>query len=251
MNNDKNKEAFEGLRDSQNELQKELSDARNMRVNLQLGNIDKYQKFVQKIGELSFAVGAAIVPVVIVRGSDKVSNLCFVLVGVGLYMLNGILSLWHAKNVLETNVNDTPFIGLDEEIYTYPVIYAISKLLLDYNNKDYQEEYKKMCLSCIKKNQEQENCEKTKRSKIDSWIDVLLADFAIASLLVAKAVWIFGNLIYWITFTAIILLIILLGTVSYIKTWQNQVNLKLKQEKLVDIKSVYQNWIEYNKVCNL
>lgn len=242
MNDEETKDVLKSLETSRNGLQKQLSDARNMRANLQLSNIDKYREFIQKMGELSFIIGAAIVPVVIVRGSDKVSNLGFVLAGVGLYLLNGVLSLWHVKSVLERNADDIPFIGLNEEINTYPIINAQNKLLFDIRNNNYQKEYKDANLNCIKYAQEPENDKTKPDSKISFWIDILLTIFVIASLLVAKAVWIFSDLAYEITFATVILLMILLGLISYIKTLQNQMNLKLKQNELAHIKKDYQDW---------
>lgn len=237
-----NDKALNALKSTRDNLQKALDEAIKDRASFQLAARDRYREFTQKIGEISFLIGAALVPIVIASGPDKVSYLGFVLAGVGLYLLNGILALWHVKTMLERDSSDAPFIGLDSEIYTYPVIYAHNKLLFDLNDESYREEYKKVNLNFIEWARKNESSENRPRPKASYWMDVLLSGFVIASLLVARAVWMFGELAYWIVFIVVFLLISVLLRASSVKLHTNHKNLEEKQEKLARIRREYQVW---------
>lgn len=240
MNDQEIKEVLNGLTARRDELQAQMSDARHMRAKLRIDNIDKYREFIQKIGELSFVFGAALVPVIIVSGSDKVSNINFVLLGVGLYLLNGLISLWLSKTILERSVDSAPFVGLEEEVHTYPVINAHNKLLFDLKSEDFQEQYRKSSLGFIE--WAQGAGEEKKKPKVSLWLDALITSFVFASLLVAKSVWTFGEIAYWITFVVIFLFMIMLMVTGYIKARQNQITLQAKNDELARVKKDYQDW---------
>lgn len=246
MNKEETSEVLEALASKRDQLEQHMVRAREMRSKLRLDNIDKYKDFLQKIGELSFVIGSAIVPIIIVSGADKVSNLGFVLTGVGLYLLNGFLSLWLAKSVLERSVDDAPFVGLEEEIHTYPIIHAHNKLLFDLNNKDYQEEYRKTSLELIEWAQVTGDEQRGKKIKVTIWLDALLAVFVVASLLVAKTVWSSSDKLYWTAFALVFLIMTVITAVGYVRARQNQTTLKSKSEELAKIKRDYQDWHNKN-----
>lgn len=240
MNEAEKKEVSEGLTDARNNLQAGMSKARDMRVDLQLANIDKHREFLQKVGELSFTFGAAIIPLIIVTNANKnIKSIVYVFVGVALYLLNGLLAFWKSKAIMERNADDAPYVGLDEEIHTYPVIHAHNKLLFDLENKEYQEEYRQASLATL---EWAPTALPTKKPKVSVWLDVLLIDFVVASLLIVRAVWPYSNLLYWIVFAAVVVFMAALTVVSYVKSWQSQVLLQAKREKLAEIKAEYQRW---------
>lgn len=238
MDEAESKKALEAKRD---ELQKIMSEARKQRADLRLENIDKYVVFLQKLGELSLLFGAAIVPLIIVGHSDtnKVQHLDFVIIGVGLYLLNGLVSLWRSKHIFERNADDAPYVGLDEEIHTYPIINAHNKLLFELYNKDYQEEYRQASINFL---EWAHNGTTLPKPRVSVLLDVLLINFVIASLLVVRAAWPYPVSIYWWSFGVISLFVVALTVISYIKSWQSQVILENKRKTLADIKAKYQEW---------
>ncbi len=238
MDKEEEKEVKTGLAAKRDELQKTMSQARHQKANLQLANIDKYRDFLQKLGELSFVFGAAIVPLIIVSNPDKVNHLEFV-VGAGLYLLNGLLALWRSKQILERNADDAPYIGLDEEIHTYPVINAHNKLLLEHENKNYQKEYVKASLDFLNW---ATNDTPQSQPRISLWLDALLINFVIASLFIVRAAWPYSSKLYWAVFAVIAICMVTLTIVSYIKSWQSQKRLIAKRKDLADIKFEYQKW---------
>lgn len=239
MDKEEEKEVKAGLAAKRDELQKTMSQARHQRATLQLANIDRYRDFLQKLGELSFVFGAAIVPLIIVSNPDKVNHLGFVVAGVGLYLLNGLLALWRSKQILERNADDAPYIGLEEEIHTYPVINAHNKLLLEHTNKDYQKEYVKASTDFLNW---ATNDAPQSQPKISLWLDALLINFVIASLFIVRAAWTYSSKLYWTVFAIIAVSMVVLTIISYIKSWQSQKQLKTKRKNLADIKRKYQEW---------
>jgi hypothetical protein len=239
MDKKEQEEVKTGLATRRDELQKTMSEARHQRATLQLANIDKYRDFLQKLGELSFVFGAAIVPLIIVSNPDKVNHLGFVVVGVGLYLINGLLALWRSKQILERNADDAPYIGLEEELYTYPIINVHNKLILELENKDFQEEYVKTNLEFL--NWATQDTPES-QPKVSLWLDGLLINFVIASLFIVKAAWIYPTKLYWVVFFVIAASMVGLTVYGYIKSKQSQTRLETKRKKLAAIKSDYQKW---------
>lgn len=240
MTSEEKKQVLQGLAHSRDVLQETMRKAREQRVTLQLGNIDKCRDFLQKLGELSFAFGAAIIPLIIVtHAGDKIRSLPYVLIGVALYLLNGLLALWKSKLILERNADDAPHVGLEEEIYTYPVIHAHNKLLFDLENMEYLEEYRSTSLAVV---EWAPTATKGEKPRISLWSDLLLINFVVASILIIKAVWAYSTLAYWIIFAVAVLLMVVLTIISYMRAWKNQLQLKSKREKLAAIKAEYQKW---------
>jgi len=244
MSDDEIKEVQKGLEGKRDSLQAILQDARKVRVSLQLSNIDKYRDFLQRLGELSFAFGAAILPLVLVTHKDgDIPYLGYVIVGVCIYLINGLLSLWRSKDILERNGDDTPYIGLDEEIRTYPVIHAHNKLLFDLENEKYQKEYKSASLAYLKWAPEAAT---TKILKPSLWLDVLLIAFVVASFLIVRVLWPYDDRLYWISFAVLLIIMAILTKVSYGRSSKSQLELNNKRKKLARIKKKYQDWHNKN-----
>lgn len=250
MTEDEAKEVKTGLQAKRDELQQAMHEARDARVKLQLGNMDKHRDFLQKIGELSFVLGAAIAPVILAtHASEKVDHLGFVIAGAALYLLNGLLALWRSKEMLERNADDAPFVGLNEEIHTYPLIHAHNKLLFDLDDETYREEYRKTSLEAVDGlNSLQPD---QTRPKVSLWLDALLANFVLASLLIARAVWPqHATWVYWLIFGVALTTIAVLTVIGYMRAWKSQLLLQTKREKLAAIKAEYQEWHNTNILKN-
>jgi hypothetical protein len=240
MTSDEEKEIKEGLTSTRDNLQSVLGEARKLRSEIRISNRDRFREFQQKIGELSFAFGAAIVPLVIVtHANESIKDVTYVLVGVTLYLLNGLTAMWRTKTILEQDADDAPHIGLEEEITTYPVIYGLNKLLFDLDNTDYQQEYLEAQQAVPRTTPTESGKVKVKANFTG---DGLLLVFVVASLLVTRPVWPYKSWIYWLVFAAVILFVLILAGLSYLRTWKNQINLNQKREKLAGIKSEYEKW---------
>jgi hypothetical protein len=236
MKPDEEKEIKEGLAASRDQLQGIMADARRERADIRLSNRDKFRAFQQKLGELSFTFGAAIVPLVIVTHATKdIKHLTYVLIGVALYLLNGLVAMWRTKSLLEQDADDAPHIGLDEEIMTYPVINALNKLLYDLSNEDYQQEY-------VNAQQQIPRAIPSEKSKANFTGDMLLLTFIAASLLVIRPVWPYTSWAYWVVFAVVIVFVAALAALSYVRTRENRLKLKAKRDKLNEIKTGYQQW---------
>ncbi len=176
---------IEKLKPERDKLQSQLDEIRDLRMNISLTNRDKRREFLMKIGELSLLVGAAITPVIIVADST-VSFQEFAVIGVGLYLLNGILALWRCKTLLYQDAEDAPQVGLDQEIMLEPVIHAYNKLLFDPSSKAYQDEYVAASKSLLDESQEIQN--QKQKARLDFWADMVLYGFVLATLFVARTI---------------------------------------------------------------
>lgn len=244
MTSDEKKEVLQGLTEQRDNLQQTMNEAHHTKAKLMLQNREKQAEFLQKLGELSFTFGAAIVPIIIIsHSSNKVTHLPYVLVGVAIYILNGLVALWQLKAKLEKDADDTPFVGLDEQIMAYPVINSLNKLLLDVDNEDYQKEYWQAANNATKSDATDSTA--STKPKANFLLDLVILDFVIASLFVIRAVWSYGTAWYWVAFSLTILFIIALTTLSYIRTIKNQFKLQTKKATLQKIRAGYQDW--FNK----
>lgn len=240
MTSEEEKEIKEGLQATRNNLQNIMSEARHQRAEIRLSNRDKAREFLQRVGELSFTLGAAIIPLVLITHAGKdIRHITFALAGVALYLLNGLVALWKTKTLLEQDADDAPHVGLDEEISAYPVINALNKLLYDLHDEGYQQEYKQAQQAVPRTVTSQTGKEKTRASFI---IDILLTNFVIASLLITRTVWPYSASAYWFVFIVILLFIAILVWTSYKRTSENQAKLRDKHKKLAEIKGAYQEW---------
>lgn len=229
------------------ELLRTASEARNLRTSLRLENRGKQADFLQKIGELSFAFGGAIVPVLIIsHTADTVSHSSYVLIGLAIYLMSGIVALWKVKTQIEQDADDTPWVGIKEELMIYPVTNAINKLLSDLDNDSYKKEYLDACGYVTDSGTTADG--KPSKPKASFWLDVAILNFVIASLFVVRAIWHYGTGWYWLMFGISVLLILILMTVSYRRTIKNQKNLQTEREKLQNIKNDSQTW--FNNTFN-
>jgi hypothetical protein len=243
MTNDEEKELKDGLTSERNIYEKIMSEARGKRAELRLQNRDKHTDFLQKVGELSFTFGAAIIPLIfITHSASNIKSLVYILIGVGIYLLNGVIALWKNKSVIEQDADDSPHVGLDEEINTYPIINSINKLLTDISSDDHKDEYVKSKKDFL---EFAFSIKSDFKAKATFWLDLVILNFVLASLVVGRALWPYNQIVYWIGFAAIILIMVGLITLSYIRTIRNQMNLHIKKERLAKIKADYQDW--YNK----
>lgn len=239
---EEDKEIKAGLTEVRNNLQGILADGRKTRAEIRIDNQKSHKDFLQKIGDLSFAFGAAVIPVLIATHAKfNVNHIAFIFVGVFIYLLNGMLALFRIKSLLERDANDAPYIALEEEIQTYPVINALNKLLYELDNKEYQQEY---ITAQATVTEGDKGIPKT-MSRIDFTSDLAVTLFVLASLFVIRSAWPFNIWIFWITFALVVSIVIIQAVVSYVRARESAIKLVAKREKLRGIRDSYQDW--YNR----
>jgi hypothetical protein len=241
MTNEEEKEIKQAITKDRNYLQAHMADTRRLRMELRLQGRVRYTDFLQKIGELSLVFGAAIVPLILVtNANENIKYPLFVFTGAALYLVNGILALWATKEKIEQDGNDSPHVGLDEEIHTYPIINAKNKLLLELDNQDHLTEHQKAENDLLSWAQTIE----TRKSPLIFWVEILLLNFVTATTLVAGTVWPYSLKSYWIAFGAIIIFLVALVIIGYKRALKTQSELEAKHKKLAKIKGDYSKWRE-------
>lgn len=220
-------------------LQRQMDDARELRMNFQLQNREKRITFLQKIGELSFAFGGAIVPAIMFVGQgDRVKYPIYVLTGVGLYLMSGVTAFWRVKTLLDQDGDDAPHIGLDEEILTYPIIYANTKLLWDPDKKEYWNER----VTAEGLLRESSGTQEKTGGRIEWWSDALLFIFVLASLLIARSLWPYSTLIYLCLVGTVMLFFVGFGITGYVRSLKSMHKLQAKRDKLSTIRRDFEHW---------
>jgi hypothetical protein len=228
----------EGLGNERDAQQANLDKAREMRTDLSLKTRDRYIDFLQKLGELSLTFGAAMIPLIIATNARKdIKTPTFALLGAAMYLMNGVLGIWLTKMKIEQDADDTPFIGLNEEIMTYPLIYAKNKLILEPNSVDFANEH-----IDAEWNITNQPVMEARKKRPSLWTDVLSFNFVVASILIAGTLWPYKMLWYWLGFVAVILVMLLLIKLDYKHAVTKQQELEEKRKKLAGIKSEFGEW---------
>jgi len=234
---DKEKMELAKKRDS---LQNTMNESRSMRAQIKLTVRGNYRDFVQKIGELSFLLGAAIIPLLLTRSNETASHINYLLIGVGIYLLNGIVALWWTKTHIETDGNDARLVSLDEQLSIYPLTNALNKLIHDPASKEYRSEYEQAKVATVSVPIP------TESNKPSFTADLVLTAFIIASLLVIRSAWPYEVSIYWGSFAAILLITTASILASYIRALQSTSTVAIKQATIDIIKSEFHKWRDRN-----
>ena len=230
---------LKGVTGERDNLQTILENARRLRMDLRFKSRVKYMDFLQKLGELSFTFGSAMVPLIIVTDAHKSLRYPgLVIAGAVVYLLNGMISFWQVKRNVEQDGEDSPFVGLDEEINTYPIIYAKDKLLLEPDNVDHYNEHINAQRAFFAFNRSVDKSE----GKPTFWLDVMLFNFIAASLLVGGTIWPYPIWLYWEAMALSGILLISLFWVGYRRALKVQAKLRQKRETLRTIKENYTRW---------
>ena len=246
MNDELNNElrnAKEHFSESISRLQLISHSVDETKMNLLLQNRESQRRFLQKVGDLSFVFGAAIVPVIVAsKSKEEIDSFWLVLVGVGLYLINGFIALWKNKSLIEQDANDIPYVGITEEIKIRPVINSLRKLVFNSENVSYRNEYISASLNATALTEESLG----KKEKINFWPDIVTINFVIASVFIVKAVWSFNDWIYWIIFAGALIFMLSLTAISYVRSRESQIRLAQKKKELQKIDKEYKDWHNQN-----
>lgn len=221
-------------------LQSQLDEIRELRMKLGLKSRDDRRAYLTKLGELSLLVGAAIIPVVVVAKNTNIPFKGFAIVGVFIYLLNGLLAFWRVKTLIYQDAEDSPQVGIDVEIQLQPLIHGYNKLIHDPSSEQYIEEYRAANLE-FTKNLTPESSDKN-ISRIDPSADLVLYGFILATLLVVRVQWPFSNLLYWISMAMFGVGVIILLIIGYYKAKLARKDLENKRKLIAKSRDEYQKW---------
>jgi len=211
MNEQQIKEIEEQLTRERNERSELLSKARDFHVDKQITFGREYAQYIVKLGELSFIIGAALAPVILVS-QPEMKFPFFILLAVGLYLLNGILALWKSKDIVERQLDAfAPGNFHALELKIQPIQFLADKIILDFKEEDIKEYIQ------LKKEFIVENAEEKASSKVNIFLDVIIMIFITASLLVIRSIWPYSTSLYWHIFGASISIVVLLIIIGALK----------------------------------
>lgn len=226
-------------RDERNEL---LSKARDFHYDKLISLGRDYSNYIVKLGELSFLIGAAIVPIIIASG-EELKYPKFIFFAVVLYLFNGVLAMWKSKDIVEKNLDAFAPGNLHAlEIKVQPLQFLANKIILDFKAEDIAEYIDKEKIFI------EENSEEKTTENINVFLDVLVLFFILPSLLIVRVVWPFADAMYWHFFgilISIILSVIVFGIFKAKST--ARANAKNTRE-LNQMKLEYAKWWK-EKMC--
>lgn len=227
-----------------NERNELISKARNFHYDKRITFSRDYVSYLIKLGELSFLIGAAITPIIIASW-DEIPNPKFILYAIIIYLFNGIIAIWNAKSIIETQLDSFApgnFHILEKNIY--PLQFLANKILVDSSKENINKYFE------LKRDFIVNNAEEKVSSSINMLLDIVVFLFVLASLLTVRVIWTFSFVSYWHFFGISLFAILLLIVFGTIKT-----KLKAKRNaqdtiELNEMKKDYAKWWEelFNKV---
>lgn len=220
-------------------LQNQLDKIRELRMDIGLKSREALREYRMKLGELSFTVGAAIVPVIIVS-NNKVHYVKYAILGIALYLLSGLLLFWRGRTMLYQDATDAPQVGLDQEVVLEPVIHAYNKVIFDPSNSAYKDELMATQLHMLECSAKAQN--EPIKAHIDFSIEVGLAGFVFATFFVARTVWPFSDRTFWTVFWIFTVVIPIIMAFLYVQTRGTRSRVKSKKDKITNNREAYQKW---------
>lgn len=191
QNEEEIKEIKKELADELNSRNELLSSARDFHFDKLISFGRDYTNYVIKLGELSFLIGGAITPIVIVSG-NSVQYPKFVFSAIALYLFNGILAIWKSKDIIERQLDAFAPGNLHAlEKKVQPLQFLANKIIFEFKDEDIKEYMKQ------KRDFISNNAEEKVSTSINVLLDALVFIFVLASLLIVRAVWTFSITSYW------------------------------------------------------
>lgn len=222
-------EERKGISESLYELRKERKD-------LFLDAIKRQRSFILKIGELSFIFGGAVIPLLKEFADTPTGPYLFV--AIGIFILNGLVSLWRSKSLLEADSNDIAGMGMESEAEAEIYKHKIQKLIHDPTNTTYQQDYLAARDSIINHLSTPQKTDE----HISFLLDGFVAAFVIGSTLLARVIWPFSQNLFLIVLAFIIVCIIFLMLVSYFSAKERRTKLEIKKERLNIVNKERASW---------
>lgn len=202
MSKNEKKVLLEGLEEERDTYQAILKEIREERSEKVLSTHKEFEQFTSHVGVLSFAIAAAITPVMIVA-DQEILNRGFLIAGLLIYLMVGLIALLNLKQSIERKINDYSSMGIDMEADIEKITNSINKLLWNPDGNEYRSEYLKT------KKQFVNNHGKVTAhiDKTNYLLDILVGGFIIATFISLKTVWPFDSYLYWCLGSAAILVI--------------------------------------------
>lgn len=239
MDENTRKKLIERWEKERDTLQGILQEVRKERVERSLETRKELRRHSVRFAELSFGLGAALVPLFFI--ADKLKDIeLLVFISSGLFVLSGLIGFFREKTELEGDSSVTPDIGLDSEIAVYPMVNALNKLIDNPENEEYQDEYFKSTKSFLDKYAGSKEDE----DKVDFRLDIQYGLALTGILLIFKTAWPFPSLYFWFLSLAVL---IIFGASVYSSTKSvraRQAARREKLQKLYEIRKEFMDWLE-------
>ena len=238
LTDDQRSEITDFLVKERDSNQQVINEARHYHAERQANSGEQYLNFITKVAELSLLIGAAIGPVIIATRAD-IGQPIFVFLAVVIYLGNGVLAIWKAKDIVEKQLDSfapETLHGFESDVL--PLNLAINKLIWKSDNRDYVDEYLEKKFSFLENNAES----KIIKKPVNFWLDIFAANFVWASLLLLRTLWPFSPNSYWISFAVLTLVMLLLINASYIQARERVIKNQSNTEKLNALKREHVEW---------
>lgn len=243
MNNADKESLKKSLENERNFNQKTLNEMRKERAEKSRTALNKSNNLSSRLGEISFAVAAALTPVLIIT-SNNINNKEYLIAGLIIYLLTGSYSVFKSKFSVESEISSFMGMGLETEKDISDINNTINKILWDIDNKDYHKEYVAKREGFLTKSKK--IGEKRKDNKMDYSLDIILSGFIVATMTALKSVWVYDENYYWYLFCTVIIILIILACVS---TWASNENLVEQialEDEMNEQNSEYLEWRDKN-----
>ena len=127
---------IDGLVSERNNLQADIINRKKMRINFLMDNAASSEGYIVKLGELSLAFAALVVPIILVTDSfENIRRPGYLFAGTTVYLVVGLFSMIKRKRRLELDANNLPGAGLDIEMYATRIHNLLNKLIRFATNK--------------------------------------------------------------------------------------------------------------------
>lgn len=231
-------EVFAGERDQHQAVIDEIRRGRSI-ARITAGK--EFNQYLARIGELSFLLGASIVPITFFS-SYKPHRPTFVFTSVAVLLFNGTLQLFRQKHRLEREVDDSGNIAYESELAATKIKNVLNKLVWDPDNESYQEEYKTKSKEVIAELTSQDE----KPNKVSYWSDVNTGLFVLGAYLLAIEIWPWDRNSYYLSLTLITIVLLAITLISSLVSNKSIAKHKKVAGDLKAERDAYQDWHNEN-----
>ncbi|RJO60121.1 hypothetical protein C4544_07235 [candidate division WS5 bacterium] len=216
-----------------------LNEMRRERVNLTLSAAEKYNRFITRIGELSFAVSVAITPVLLItENQNRVDHIEYIFAGLITFLLVGLGSVFKTKTNIESEATSYPSMGLELEGRVQQMNNAINKMLWDPNIQESREEFIKTRSEFVKNSGKQ----KENKERIYYFLDGITGGFLLGTFLIMRSIWPYSQALYIKSGLLLVVFFLIMFLISLRKTKKMMDNKRGLNDKIKKTNKDYLDW---------
>ncbi len=226
-------------------VQADIIERKKRRITFIIDNTEKGEDYISRLGEISLAFVALVVPIIAITDSfDKIRRPELLFVGTGVYLLVGIFSMLKRKSRLESEATNLPGAGIDVDINAVQIHNALNKLISHPREKRYCDEYVQSKLNYLNRTEKKGE----EKSRIDYSLDIAFGGFLLATSIIIGLLWPYSILFY-----VGIVLTILIGYLIYLVINTRSV-MKLicesdeQNKRLAEVEAGYVEWFKNDRL---